>query len=802
MSSIVKEIMVRIVGDSRKVKETYDDVIKDSQKFGKEIEKNGVSLQALGKISMAAGGAVLGVMAATVIAASNTAGEIDHLSKTAGISAESFQRLAYAAKQDDVDMQGLAVGIVKLTKSMSDAANGGKETQAAFQAIGVNVQTAGGQLRSADAVLLDVAERFAQMPNPAEKTALALQLFGKSGADLVPFLSQGKEGIRALGEEAEKLGLVISETAIGNLDAFGDNLEAIKSSVGGFGNQIASDLSPAFLTLSEGLKNALEFFHSIPGPVREVITVSAALAAAVALVGGACIVLGPAIGAALSPLWPFIAAAALLGGLALIIAKNWDYVRAFFEVAFAKALAVAQIALSSFKIYVLAEALAIVKGFELLTSWIPGFGDKVKAASQALQNMISDETVNINNNRQKLIENDYDQHLKRIQSEHKNHSETEKRQTQQETGDERDIRLKSQEEMLKKRQEFNAEWERKAKEAAAEDTRILKDQVKLRLDTLNAAMQEDLKKARELGASQASVYQYYAEQEKQIRAAAQKQIDDFNRQASQKLIQENIQTLNRIANDRTKSYAERRKAEKEAIALRIQLLEDEKQQELQKAEELGADKQAILDAYAAKEKAVYDGVSQKHKDAYMAMAQTLQGYADQMRTGQKTLKDILKENIINQLNALEQPMIAHILAGIADAWAQAPWTFGASLAWIPGLLSAQGAGIAAIELAKSVIGGLAEGGLATGPSLQVIGEGRYPEAVLPLSTAVFKKLAEGIVGQIPKVQAAQPQPSGNSSSTVILQVGTLIGDDLSLRKLQRKLNDFQNLDNRRRGLKE
>lgn len=802
MSNIVKEIMVRIVGDSRKVKETYDDVIKDGQRFGKEIEKNGISLQALGKISMAAGGAVLGVMAATVIAASNTAGEIDHLSKTVGIGAESFQRLAYAAKQDDVEMQSLAAGLVKLTKSMSDAAEGGKAAQAAFQSIGVNVQTADGQLRSADAVLLDVAEKFAQMTNPAEKTALALQLFGKSGADLVPFLSQGKEGIRALGEEAEKLGLVIGENAINNLDAFGDNLEAIKSSIGGFSNQIASDLSPAFLTLSEGLKSALAFFHSIPGPVREAITVSVALAAAVALVGGACIVLGPAIGAALAPLWFFIGAAVLLGGLAVIIAKNWDYVRAFFEVLFEKALAVAQIAFSAFRIYILAQVYALVKGFELLTSWIPGFGDKVKAASQALKNMITDETVNINKNRQKLIENDYDQHLKRIQAGHQNHSEAEKRQTQQESAEERDIRQQNQEEMLRKREKFDAEWERKAKQAAAEETRILKDQVKLRLDALDIAMQEDLKKAGELGASQVNIYKYYAEQEQKIRADAQKQIDDFNRQADQKLIQENIQTLNRIANDKRKSYAERQKAEKQAIDLRIQLLEDEKQQELKKAEELGANKQAILDAYAAKEKAVYDGVAQKHRDSYMAQAQTIQGHLDAMRTGQTTLIELLKEAIITELNGLEQPLIAQILAGIATATAQAPATFGASLGWIPGIIAAQAPAIAAIELAKSIIGGLAEGGLTTGPSLKIIGEGRYPEAVLPLSTSVFKKMAEGIVSQMPKVQAAQPMMAGNSSSTVILQVGTLIGDDLSLRKLQRKLNDFQNLDNRRRGLNE
>lgn len=129
---------------------------------------------------------------------------------------------------------------------------------------------------------------------------------------------------------------------------------------------------------------------------------------------------------------------------------------------------------------------------------------------------------------------------------------------------------------------------------------------------------------------------------------------------------------------------------------------------------------------------------------------------------------------LNFLSAIEAQVLAAKAAGIATAIAQAPVTFGASLAQIPGIVAEALIAIGAIEAAKGVvrnIAGLAEGGIVTQPTFAMIGEGGEPEAVIPLS-----KLEQFV--------------NPNKAQEIHLHVGTLIADDYSLQELAEKLNEL------------
>ncbi|TGV42070.1 hypothetical protein EN803_43390, partial [Mesorhizobium sp. M2D.F.Ca.ET.160.01.1.1] len=71
------------------------------------------------------------------------------------------------------------------------------------------------------------------MPDSAQKSALAIELFGKSGANLLPFLNQAKAGITDLANQAERLGVVLTpaQAAIG--DALGDSLDSVSKAAAG-----------------------------------------------------------------------------------------------------------------------------------------------------------------------------------------------------------------------------------------------------------------------------------------------------------------------------------------------------------------------------------------------------------------------------------------------------------------------------------------------------------------------------------------------------------------------------------------
>ncbi len=72
-----------------------------------------------------------------------------------------------------------------------------------FNALGVSVTDANGRLREGNAVFADLADRFSRMEDGSTKTALAIQIFGESGADLIPLLNAGADGLARMADESD-----------------------------------------------------------------------------------------------------------------------------------------------------------------------------------------------------------------------------------------------------------------------------------------------------------------------------------------------------------------------------------------------------------------------------------------------------------------------------------------------------------------------------------------------------------------------------------------------------------------------
>ncbi len=208
---------------------------------------------AAGKLGTAVGaGLAAGATAFAALAmdAINAADEMDNLSARAGVSVEELSRLAYAAKMSDTDTQALATGVRKLQENMVSAAAGSAAQRAAFESIGVSVADANGKLRASDEVMKDVATRFSQFEDGAVKSALATDIFGKAGNDLIPMLNEGREGIEALGAEASAMGIVLSDQVAKDAAAFNDNLDKARATVGGMVSRVTAEMLPTFVQLS------------------------------------------------------------------------------------------------------------------------------------------------------------------------------------------------------------------------------------------------------------------------------------------------------------------------------------------------------------------------------------------------------------------------------------------------------------------------------------------------------------------------------------------------------------------------
>ncbi|TGQ01412.1 MULTISPECIES: hypothetical protein [unclassified Mesorhizobium] len=235
-------------------------------------------------LTAAAGGAGL-----AVFGLAKSAGEVaDNAGKAAeatGLQVQAFTELQFAAEMANVGNDEFVAGMGRLNKAISDAASqtskigdafnatgvkvtrfGGaaqkavdatKQTGSVFDKLGVRIRDVNGNLRSNEAILLDVADAFARMPDSAQKSALAIELFGKSGANLLPFLNQAKAGITDLANQAERLGVVLTpaQAAIG--DALGDSLDSVSKAAAGARLQLGLIFAPGLTVLANGLADII-----------------------------------------------------------------------------------------------------------------------------------------------------------------------------------------------------------------------------------------------------------------------------------------------------------------------------------------------------------------------------------------------------------------------------------------------------------------------------------------------------------------------------------------------------------------
>lgn len=230
-----------IAVDAKGVKTATDDLKKLGDAAGPAEKKAAQLGKAIGTVVAAA---ATGAFGAFIKESIDLADNASKAAQMAGVTTEALTGLQYAAGLADVSAGELNNSLKFLNLSISKAAAGGKDAQRAFGDIGVSVRDAAGNLRSADAVLLDVADRFSQYENGAEKAALAQELFGRSGTALIPLLNSGAAGINELTAQAERFGLVVSQETATASEEFNDSLTVMQGITRGVGNQLAREMLP------------------------------------------------------------------------------------------------------------------------------------------------------------------------------------------------------------------------------------------------------------------------------------------------------------------------------------------------------------------------------------------------------------------------------------------------------------------------------------------------------------------------------------------------------------------------------
>ncbi|TRO09215.1 phage tail protein [Ectopseudomonas mendocina] len=242
-------------------------------------------------------GVSLAGIGAMIKSSIDSADALDEMSQRTGIAVESLSLLVPAAQLSAVSTEKFEAGLKKLATGMLEAATGSEESAQNFDALGVAIQNQDGTLRDSEQVLLDLADRFQAMPDGAEKAALAVDIFGKAGAEMIPFLNQGREGVGALKQEAAELGLQLSADTAAQAGNFNDALDKLKLATQSIGNQIIASLLPALNDMAGGMVESAKQGGTLRVILDGVVLVLKTLALGAATVGKAFVALGEAIGA-------------------------------------------------------------------------------------------------------------------------------------------------------------------------------------------------------------------------------------------------------------------------------------------------------------------------------------------------------------------------------------------------------------------------------------------------------------------------------------------------------------------------
>lgn len=281
---------------------------------------------AMGRLRGAASGAlgamrsflpVLGVAGIAAFAKSNldAADSMSKLSQRTGIAAPTLDKFRKVAELSDTSIQSLEKAFPALARGIDDAIVKGTGPAAeAFSRLGVGLTDANGKARETDAVMLDLADKFRQLPDGTEKAALASQIFGQRlGSELIPLLNSGGDAVR-------NMGTALTQDFADKAAAFNDQLTSVQEKLGELGLRLTEALLPVLQAIVPVIEGLVTGFTALPGPVQGLIVALGGIGA-VALVFSPLITaitaIGPLLGGLVTAIGPVVAA---VQGLAPVLA--------------------------------------------------------------------------------------------------------------------------------------------------------------------------------------------------------------------------------------------------------------------------------------------------------------------------------------------------------------------------------------------------------------------------------------------------------------------------------------------------
>jgi hypothetical protein len=244
--------------------------------IGKEAESSGGGFASLAKGLVTAGGGAIAAkkgfdwLKGAAEQSAQLSKDTAALTRTTGMSAQSSSAWVSIAKSRGIETNTLAQSMTIFSKNIRGAEQGSKAAAGAFSALGISQKQLAGL--NTEQAINAVADAFQNLPDGADKAALAQQLFGRQSRSLLPLLNSGSEGIREQQKAMADAGLTMDEAGVKKGLEMAKTQRELKATMDGLKVTIGSAVLPVLVEL-------LKAFAAILKPVASAIRGSGALRA-------------------------------------------------------------------------------------------------------------------------------------------------------------------------------------------------------------------------------------------------------------------------------------------------------------------------------------------------------------------------------------------------------------------------------------------------------------------------------------------------------------------------------------------
>lgn len=334
VGKIVYGVAASVVGGIASLSSKIGDVF---QSISQSLQSTGKSMQSWGKTLSLYGGAVTGALTAASKSFATYGSEALKVSRYTGVAVDQLTRLGYAAGLNEVSFETLSKGLKRMNVNLSFAkgTSEAKNINEELARVGLNLSTISGL--TPEEQLYTLADVFSKVQDSGVKAGVATKIFGReAGPELLGLLSLGREGIKTLADEADRLGVTLSGPQAAAADALGDAFDRVIAAGKGLKNAVGTALADTMGKFLTQVTNAVTMLTEWVKTNPDIVTGALKLAGVITGVGTAMYGVGKAVewlGILLSPaglvLGAVVGLVAMTGALDDMMSKVKELVLGF-----------------------------------------------------------------------------------------------------------------------------------------------------------------------------------------------------------------------------------------------------------------------------------------------------------------------------------------------------------------------------------------------------------------------------------------------------------------------------------------